>query len=142
MSATARAGSLPLAFTSTGFPCTLTSHSSAVWTWSAPSSNSSPSTAMIGCPMARSVVSPVSSTARRALDQPALEQIGLVHVFDRVLLLPHGHGQRREPHRPPAELLADRAQDLSIEPVQALVVDLEEIEGRSGHVRGDGPVAA
>src|SRR5205807_7571433 len=41
-----------------------------------------------------------------------------------------------------AELLADRAQDLSIEPVQALVVDLEEIEGRSGHVRGDGPVAA
>src|SRR5581483_11498060 len=47
--------------------------------------------------------------ARGALEQPALEQIGLIDILDRVLLLPHGHGQRRESHGPAGELLADRA---------------------------------
>src|SRR5262245_39015422 len=28
-----------------------------------------------------------------ALDQPLLQQVGLVNVLDRVLLLPHGHRQ-------------------------------------------------
>ena len=66
--------------------------------------------------------------ARRALDQAALEQVGLVDVLDRVLLLAHRDRERREPDRAAAELLADRAQDLAVEAVEARVVDLEQVE--------------
>ncbi len=68
------------------------------------------------------------STAGRALDQAALEQVGLVHVLDRVLLLADRDGERRQPDRAPAELLADRAQDLAVETVESLVVDAEQVE--------------
>ena len=67
---------------------------------------------------------------RRALDQPALEQVGLVDVLDRVLLLADRDRQRRQADRAAAELLADRAQDLAVEAVEALVVDLEQVERR------------
>ena len=65
------------------------------------------------------------AAARGALDQPALQQVRLVDVLDRVLLLAHGHRERREPHRAAAELLADRAQDLTVQPVEPLVVHLQ-----------------
>src|SRR5262245_51783974 len=48
--------------------------------------------------------------ARRALQEPALEQVGLVDVLDRVLLLLHGDRERREPDRAAAEALADDAE--------------------------------
>ena len=68
--------------------------------------------------------------ARRALDQSALEQVGLVDVLDRVLLLPDRDRERRQADRAAAEALADRAQDLAVEAVEALVVDLEQVERR------------
>ena len=80
--------------------------------------------------------------ARGALDQPALEQIRLVDVLDRVLLLADGDGQGREAHRTAAELLADRAQDLAVEPVQPGVVDLEQVERLARHLAGDDAGAA
>ena len=70
------------------------------------------------------------AAARRALDQAALEQVRLVDVLDRVLLLADRDRERREPDRAAAELLADRAQDLAVEAVEALVVDLEQVERR------------
>ena len=45
--------------------------------------------------------------ARRAHQEALLEQVGLVDVLDRVGLLAHRHGQRRQPDRAAAELLAD-----------------------------------
>ena len=67
-------------------------------------------------------------TAGGSLDQSLLKEIRLVHILDRVGLLANGYGERREADRTAAELLADRAQDLAIEPVESLVVDLEQIE--------------
>ncbi len=75
--------------------------------------------------------------ARRALDQAQLEQIGLVDVLDRVLLLADRDRERREPDRAAAELLADRAQDLAVEAVEAELVDLEQLERRVRRVRRD-----
>src|SRR5437764_14810343 len=66
----------------------------------------------------------------RPLDQTALEKVGLIHVFDRVLLLLDRGGQRREAHRTTGELLANRAQDLAVETVQALAVDVEQLQRR------------
>ena len=74
------------------------------------------------------------ATARRALEEAALEQVGLVDVLDGVLLLADGDGERREADGPAAEQLADRAQQLAVEPVEALVVDLQQVE----RVLGDG----
>src|SRR5256885_7821358 len=55
------------------------------------------------------------ATARSALDETLLEQVGLVDVLDRVLLLPDGDRERREADRAAAELRADRAEDLPVE---------------------------
>ena len=66
--------------------------------------------------------------ARRALDEAALQQVRLVDVLDRVLLLVHGHRERRQTDRAAAEAHADRVQDLAVQPVQALVVDLEHVQ--------------
>src|SRR5437762_6824565 len=61
----------------------------------------------------------------RALEEAALEQVGLVDVLDGVLFLPHRDRQRGQADRAAAEFLADRGQDLAVEAVQAEVVDLE-----------------
>src|SRR6185312_16591371 len=58
-----------------------------------------------------------------ALDQPLLEQVGLIDVLDRVLLLPHRDRERRETDRPAVELRADRAEDLAVEAIEAELVD-------------------
>ena len=79
------------------------------------------------------------ATPRRALDQASLEQVRLVHVLDRVLLLADRDRQRRQADRPSAELLADRAEDLAIEPVEAGVVDSEQVERLDRHLARDDP---
>ena len=66
--------------------------------------------------------------ARRALEHAQLEQVGLVDVLDRVLLLADGDRERREPDRAAGELHADRAQDLAVEAVEPELVDLEQLE--------------
>src|ERR1700749_2068513 len=62
--------------------------------------------------------------APRALDQPFLQQVGLVDVLDRVLLLADGDRERREPNWAALELDADRAQDLAVESIETALVDL------------------
>ena len=69
-----------------------------------------------------------AAPARRAHEEAALEQVGLVDVLDRVLLLLDRDGERGEADRAAAEALADRDQDLAVQPVQALVVDLEQFQ--------------
>ncbi len=75
------------------------------------------------------------TATRRALDQAALQQVRLVDILDRVLLLSDRRGQRGEPHRAAGELLADRAQDLPVEPIEPDVVDLQQVERRLGDLR-------
>src|SRR4051812_5790912 len=64
----------------------------------------------------------------RPLEQATLEQVGLVDVLDRVRLLGDGDGERGEADRAAAEVGADRGEDLTVETVQPLVIDLEEVE--------------
>ena len=77
------------------------------------------------------------AAARRAHEEPLLEQVGLVDVLDRVGLLADRHRERRQAHRAAAELLADGAQDLAVEPVEPGRVDLEQVERLARHVRVD-----
>src|SRR6059058_6252146 len=66
--------------------------------------------------------------ARGALDQSLGQQEGLVHVLERVGLLPHGDRQRREADWSAVELLAERAQDLAIQPVEPASVDFQHLQ--------------
>ena len=66
--------------------------------------------------------------ARRALDEAELQQVRLVDVLDRVRLLAERRGERREADRPAVELVGDRAQQLARLAVEALLVDLEQLE--------------
>ncbi len=77
-----------------------------------------------------------------ALQKAALEQVGLVDVFDRVRLLADRHRKGGQTHGPPLELLSHRAQDVAVEAVEALGVHLEQVERLARHPRVDPPAAA
>src|SRR6476469_7151388 len=70
--------------------------------------------------------------ARGALDEALLEQIRLVDVLEGVLLLGDDYRKGAKADRTAVELLDDGAEDLAVEAVQALVVDLEQVEGGCG----------
>src|SRR3954453_19701747 len=76
------------------------------------------------------------AAARRALEEAALQQVGLVDVLDRVLLLADSDGQRRETDRAALELQADRVEDLAVEAVEAQVVVPERLAGGRGGAQG------
>ena len=83
-----------------------------------------------------------AAPARGAQEEAALEQVGLVDVLDRVRLLVDGHRERREPDRAAAELAADRAEDLAVQAVQALLVDLQQVQRGAGRLGVDDAAAA
>ncbi len=62
---------------------------------------------------------------RRALQEPQLQQVRLVHVHDGVRLLADGGGDGVQTHRPAAELLDDGAQHLVVQLVQPQMIDFE-----------------
>ena len=66
------------------------------------------------------------AAARRALDEAELQQVRLVDVLDRVLLLAERRRERRQADRAAVELARDRAQQLARLAVEALLVDLEQ----------------
>ena len=66
-----------------------------------------------------------------------LQQVGLVHVLERVRLLADRDGQRRQAHRAAGERLGHAAQDLAIDPLQAEVVHLEQLQRLGGDLVGD-----
>src|ERR671935_1525661 len=68
------------------------------------------------------------AAARGALDEAELEEVRLVDVLDRLLLLAEGDGERREADRPAAELDRDRLQQVAVGPLQADRVDLVQLE--------------
>ncbi len=68
------------------------------------------------------------AAARRALQEAAHDEVGLVDVHQGVGLLAQRHRQRVEANRSAVELLHDRQQDVAVELVEPFVVDLEQVE--------------
>src|ERR1700729_4224223 len=64
----------------------------------------------------------------RPLDEPALQQKGLVGILDRVRLLTDALGQRGQAHGLPAEPTAERGQDGPVDLVQTKLVHAEELQ--------------
>ena len=58
-------------------------------------------------------------------------------LLDGLGLLAHAHRQRGQPDGAAGETDADGVEDRPVEPVQADLVDLVQLEGRGGHGRGD-----
>ena len=79
--------------------------------------------------------------ARGPLQQPLLEQIGLIDVLDRLLLLVDRRRQGREPDRPAGELGRDRLQDGAVVAIEPGFVDLEQPKGLGGDGLRDHPGA-
>src|SRR5687767_9791024 len=82
------------------------------------------------------------TATRRAIEKALLDEERLVHVLDRVFLFVNGGGKAVDAHRAAAELVDDRAQELPVDFVEAVVVDLEELHRRAGDVRRDVTVGA
>ena len=66
--------------------------------------------------------------ARGPLEEPELQEVRLVDILDRVGLLAERDRERREPDGTAAELRRDRVEQLPVDPLEALLVDLEELE--------------
>src|SRR5215207_2003373 len=74
---------------------------------------------------------------RSPLDQALLEEIRLVHVLDRVLLLVDGRRERREPDRAARELARDRVENRAVVAVEACAIDLQQAQRLPRDVAGD-----
>ena len=72
----------------------------------------------------------------RALDEAELQQVGLIDVLDRVLLLSEGDGKSRQPDGSAAELVRDRLGG-QVDALETLAVDLEQLEGLAGDLVRD-----
>src|ERR1700688_1535365 len=66
--------------------------------------------------------------SRGARQEPDLDQVGLVHILDRLRFLREGGGNGVEPNRPALELEDQRLQKLAVERLQAQLVDLEHAQ--------------
>src|ERR671936_1570562 len=80
--------------------------------------------------------------ARRALDEAELEEVRLVDVLDRLLLLAEGDRERGEPDRPAAELDRDRFEQVAVGALEADPVDLVELERLERDVERDRALVA
>src|SRR5688572_17557698 len=79
--------------------------------------------------------------ARRALQEPLLDEEGLVEVLDRAALLADRGGDRLDAGRTATILLDDRAQDLAVDLVEAVLVHLQQTERPPRRLGADGVVA-
>ena len=79
------------------------------------------------------------AAARSPLEQALLEEIGLEHVLDRVLLLADRDRQGREADRAAGELRRDDVEQGAVGAVEARRVDLEHRQGAGRDVGVDRP---
>jgi len=68
------------------------------------------------------------TTARRALEKAELQQVGLVDVLERALVLAERGRERLEPHRAAAVVLDGGDQQAAVELVEAEGVHLQPLE--------------
>ena len=83
-----------------------------------------------------------AAAARRALEEAALEQVGLVDVLDRVRLLADGDGERRETDRAAAEASRRSSRGSRGRAVEAELVDASRSSAARATVGVDRAVAA
>ena len=74
------------------------------------------------------------TAARRAIEEPDLDQERLVNVLERVPFFAHGCREAGDTDRAAAELLDDRAQQPPIHFVESVLVDLEQLQRAQRHV--------
>ncbi len=74
------------------------------------------------------------AAARGALDEPALDEEGLVNVLNGARFLGAGHGDGLHPHGPAAELVDDEREDLAVHLVQAVRVHVQLVQGVLGQL--------
>jgi hypothetical protein len=77
------------------------------------------------------------AASRRPLEEAELEEIGLVDVPDRVRLLTERYRECREPDGPAAELVRDCLEQLTVDALEADLVDLEQLESLARNVECD-----
>ena len=82
------------------------------------------------------------TAARRAIEKAGLDQERLVDVFDRVLFFADGGRDAVDAHRAAAELVDDGSQQLAIDLVEAVIVDLEQLQRRARDLGVDPAVGA
>jgi len=71
-----------------------------------------------------------NATARRARNKAQLQQVWLVHIFNRLRVLARTRGKCIQPHRPAIELLYNGEQQVSISLVKSDLIYLQRIERR------------
>src|SRR5687768_2950614 len=77
------------------------------------------------------------TAARSAIEEPRLNEEGLVDILDGVLLLVNRRGQAVHANRTAVELVDDRAQQVAIDLIESLIIDLEQLQGIRGHGHGN-----
>src|SRR5262249_35146230 len=75
---------------------------------------------------------------RRALEEPLLDQVGLVEVLERPAVLTDSGGEGVEPGGTAVVVLDQGAEDLAVDLVEAVLVDLEEREATARGFAVDG----
>src|SRR4030095_8952900 len=81
------------------------------------------------------------SAAGRRWKEADLQQIRLVHVFDRIDFFAKDGRNRAHSDRSAIESLDDRAKQLAVDIVEALLIDIQQLQRAASHLRGDFSVA-
>ena len=81
------------------------------------------------------------ASAWRALDESLHDEEGFVDLFHRSGVFADGRGDGADAHRTASELVDDGQQNLVVDFVEAVLVDVEGLEGQLGDGSGDGAVA-
>src|ERR1700680_2565150 len=68
------------------------------------------------------------AAARRALQEALLDEVGLVKVLERAGILPHPRGQALQPGRAAVVVGDQRAEELAVHVLEAVLVHLEILQ--------------
>lgn len=82
-----------------------------------------------------------NATARRALQETYLQQIGLVYILNGLALFAYRSGDGIQPNRPAPEGADHGLQHLMVDTVQSPGVHLEHLQRFGSNLRGDDSVA-
>src|SRR5208337_567210 len=70
---------------------------------------------------------------RCPFNKALLQQIRLIHIFNSFPVLPHGGCYSINAGRPPAELVDNSPEQLSVDFIKSEVVDIKRCQGLSGY---------
>jgi hypothetical protein len=73
----------------------------------------------------------------RPLKETDLQQVRLVHIFDRIDLFAEHRGYRIHPNRAAAEPFDDGSQQFPIDVIEAVLIDIQKLQSIAGNRRRD-----